>query len=445
MTDVAVERYPAPAPTPYHKSLSAGLERREAGLWKWFASEEVSEDAANALHLELLKTTYRLDRKTHEGLYADADRIAKAMALEGRVTLYQAEGGDRRNAALYFEPNAVHVVFSGDLLKTLDPDELKFLLGHEFAHHKLWTLDGGRVWAAHRLVNWAAAEPGAPAAFSETARLERLYTEIYADRYGLWAVGDLEPAIRALVKIVTGIDEVSGAEYLNQARDALAMSETAARDSGAETGSQGLTHPESYLRAETLACWAQEDGGDHAEADRRARRLIEGETPLNRLDLLGQERLQEIADWLLLEFLGDPWNRRELIQAHARLISPRLGNAILEPRGEEEDLERLRAAITNCHPTIRDAFAYLLLDFATIDPDLDDVPLAAALMFADDFGLRDPLRKAANKELKISMGRLDELERKAPELVRGLSSALRDKAAGQAPQTTADEIAGDAA
>lgn len=438
MTDVAFDRYPAPEPTPYHKSLAAALERREPGLWRWFASDKVSQEAADALHLALLKTTYRLDRKTHSALYETADEIAGAMEIAGEVTLYQAEGGDRRNAALYFEPAAVHVVFSGDLLKALDETERRFVLGHEFAHHKLWTLDEGRVWAAYRLSNWAAQEPGAAPAFPETARLERLYTEVYADRYGLWAVGDLEPAIRALVKIVTGIDEVSGAEYLSQARDALALSEK-------EAGSEGSTHPESYLRAEALAAWAQafpaQEGGDRTEADRRARQLIEGKPPIDRLDLLGQERLQTLADWMLVEFLGEPWNRREAIQDHARALSPRLANAILEQRGEEEDLERLRVSVTALDPSARDALAYLLLDFATVDPDLDDVPLAAALMFADDFGLLEPLRRAANKELKITMGRLDELERKAPELVRGLTSALRDKAAGRGPQAADDGAA----
>ena len=409
MPDLAFDRYVAPKATSYHRSIANFLERREPDLWRWFASDPVAEEAAETLRLELLKRTYRLDRDAHRDLYGVADEIAAAMSLSGPVALYQAEGAGARNAALYFESEAAHVVFEGDALRALDAAELRFTLGHELAHHKLWTEEGGRYWTTYRLLRWAAAQPGAAPPFAESARLERLYTEVYADRFGLWAVGDLEPSLTAHVKLAHQELEASGAAYLAEAEQAL-------QKAGEDAGSDGRTHPESYLRAVLIAAWAH----DPSAAEARMRGLIEGATPVESLDLLGQEHVSDLTYWMLLEFLTEPWVGRPLIAAHAQEISPELGDRLSAPRDGARDIDKLRGAIRAAHPTVRRYFAYLLLDFATVDPQLEDVMLAAALRFAEDFSLSEDLKALATLELKTTKAKLMDLERNA---VRILSKA----------------------
>ncbi|MEM9726247.1 MAG: hypothetical protein AAF909_12425 [Pseudomonadota bacterium] len=412
MAELAFDRYVAPRATAYHRSLANLLERREPDLWKWFASEPVAEEAAETLRLELLKRTYRLDRDAHAPLHAVADEIAAAMDLDAPVALYQSEGAAGRNAALYFEASTAHVVFEGDALRALDPGELRFVLGHELAHHQLWTADQGRFWTAYRLLRWAASQPGAAPAFAQSARLERLYTELFADRFGLWAVGDLEPALTAQVKLSHDAAEVSGAAFLAQAEEALER-ETARKG---RAWSEGGSHPEAYLRAVLMAAWSH----DPAAADGRARGLLEGGAPLESLDLLGQEHVSDLTFWLLFEFLTEPWASQPLIRAHAHEISDALAQRLDAPRHGERDLDKLRGALAASHPEIRRYFAYLLLDFASVDPQLEDVMLAAALRFSEDFGLLEELKAVASQELKTTKAKLADLEKNA---VRILSKA----------------------
>ncbi|MEL6318043.1 MAG: M48 family metalloprotease, partial [Pseudomonadota bacterium] len=435
MSDPAFDRYRSPAVTAYHRTLAHLLERREPDHWRWFDHHAQSEDAGKALRLELLKRTYRLDRDTHGALYAQADRIAEAMALDAPVTLYQADsdmaaavgaarrgdglgarvmgaGALERNAALFFEPDRAHIVFSGDMVEALDAAEMAFVLGHELAHHKLWRIDEHRHRVAERLLAWSCAQPAAAPAYLESERLERLYTEVYADRYGLWAVGDVEAALRALLKAGFGLADVSGAAYLAQAEEALAAAgQTEAAQGAAEeaAGSAAATHPESHLRAALLAAWAH----DPAAADARARALLEGAVTIERLDLLGQERVADLTHWMLYEFLADPWRGRDLIRAHARALSPELADALDAPRAEREDIDRLRGAIQSSHPSVKNYLAYMLLDFVTVDPEIDDVMLAAALVFVSDFGLTADFKAVATRELKTTKTKLADIEKNA--------------------------------
>lgn len=423
MADLAFDRYAAPAPTPYHRSLANLLARREPDLWKWMESDETAAEAADDLRLELRRRAFALDRSQHLTTYKTAEEIAEAMGVTAPITLYQAESALRRNAALYFEPEAAHIVFEGDVLEALDLGELRFLLGHELAHHALWTFEDGRLWTSYRLLRWAGAQPGCADAYLETGRLERLYTELFADRYGLWAVGDLEPALRAQAKVASGADDVSGAAYLAEAEEILAKAErpeerSLFRGDKAKRGAEPF--PEGALRAALLAAWAH----DTSSSETRARSLLEGAAPIDQLDILGQERVDDLTHWLLYEFLVAPWSRRELVRAHARSFSDRLADALETPRIERDDVDPLRAAIAASHPSVRRYLAYTLLDFATVDPQIQDALTAAALVCADSFGLAADFRALAASELKTTKTKLAEIEKSATQIIARAEAAL---------------------
>lgn len=409
MPDAAFTRHDAPKPTPYHRRLAALLERRCEGLWEFFASEKVVEEAASALGLEIRRRAYKLDPSDHGALYAAAREIGDAMQIDAPVTLYQGDAAGRaRNAALYFDPTEAHVILAGDLLRALTPAELRFTLGHELAHHKLWTLDEGRIWTAYRLLGWAAEQPSCAPAFSASARLQRLHTEVFADRYGLWAVGDLEPALRAQVKIATGQDDASGAAFLAQAEAAL---------EGAP-GPDG--HAESHLRAALLAAWAH----DPQTAEIRAQALLEAAPDLEHLDLLAQEALSDLTHAFLIEFLSDPWRGRDRIREHAARISPQLSDTLDRGLRPAEALDAVRAQIKAASPSVQEYLAYLLLDFVTVDPQLDEMILAQALQFAGDLDLDAAFKEVAAKELKITRTKLGEIEKNAPMILARAESLL---------------------
>jgi hypothetical protein len=59
----------------------------------------------------------------------------------------------------------------------------------------------------------------------------------------------------------------------------------------------------------------------------------------------------------------------------------------------------------------------VLIDFVTIDPDLDDAPLAAAIDLARRLDMEDEFAKIAAKELKIKAREMKRLRAEAPEIL----------------------------
>jgi Zn-dependent protease with chaperone function len=93
------------------------------------------------------------------------------------------------------------VVLYSSLLKVMDDDEIKFIIGHELGHVAL-----GHTWL-NSLVGGIA---GIPSSFSAAALMSMAFLswnracEYSADRAGLLACGKPDKAISALIKLVAG-------------------------------------------------------------------------------------------------------------------------------------------------------------------------------------------------------------------------------------------------
>jgi hypothetical protein len=194
------------------------------------------------------------------------------------------------------------------------------------------------------------------------------------------------------VKMSTGLREVDAKAYLAQADEAL--NATAA-------GSQGLTHPEAFIRAFALAQWQR------SEDDGRLRTLVEGPLELETLDLVQQQDLTGATRRVLDAVLAPPFMRTEASLTHARRFFP---EGSFEPAiSSLEGLPRGGASVD-------EYYAYLLLDVAMSDPDIEDSALAHAAHLGRRLGLEAVLPKIARKELRLSAASYAELERKGAEL-----------------------------
>lgn len=382
-------------PLPYHVELRDHLKSREPDLWKWFASAQAQANYTESLRLELLKSTYRLDPEGHPELAQAAETARSRLGLDIPITLYQAQNSPHPNAALYFIPGEGHVVFSGPILTLLDADELLAVLGHELAHHHLWLWNGGELHIVDRLMQAAASDPRGAECHRHTARRLQLYTEIYADRGALAVAGNTHPVVAGLVKTQTGLRQVSAASYLRQAEEIFSKDDVT---------TEGLSHPEAFIRARALALWHEQGPGAHPLLTR----MIEGPTTLDSIDLLGQSRLEADTRRLLAHLLRPRWFQTPSVIGHARLFfadfQPAAASdpAALEPfRGDDQGL--------------RDYVSYVLLDFATADPELDDLPLAAGLELARELGFGAHFEKLAAKELKLKTRELRKLKDEATE------------------------------
>jgi hypothetical protein len=383
-------------PLPYHFEVRDYLTTHESELWRWFASAQAKADYTENLRMELLKSTYRLDRTGHGKLHKAAEEVKEALGLDIPLTLYQAQNSPHPNACLFFIPGEGHIVFSGPVLSLLSPQETKSLIGHELAHYELWTRDGGDFHIADRLISAVAHHPQAAGCHEQTARRYQLYTEIFADRGSFCTTQDLSAAICALVKLHTGLADVNAEGYLKQAEEVFAK--------GSVT-SEGLSHPETFIRARALEFWKDQRG----DAEGKIREMIEGSLALDELDLIGQQRTSAVTRRFLECFLRPKWFQTDAVLGHAKLFFTDFQPATQGSRALEE--------FKFNDAKLREYLCYVLLDFTKADPELDDVPLAAALDFSRQLEFDAQFEKIAAKELNMKVRDVRKLKEQAPELL----------------------------
>jgi hypothetical protein len=384
-------------PLSYHVELRDYLKSHERELWNWFASAQAKADYTENLRMELLKSTYRLDADSHAELYQGLNEAQARLQLDIPVTLYQAQNSPQLNAALFYIPGQGHLVFSGPMFTLLNAEELKSVIGHELAHYRLWERDGGEFHIADRLINAVANDPRASACHEQTARRFQLYTEIFADRGSLCVTNDPHPVVASLVKIQTGLSQVSAASYLKQAAEIFANGNVA---------TEGVSHPEAFIRARALALW-QEKRSDSTEP---INAMIEGAATLEELDLIGQKRLTAATRRLLECLLRPKWFQTPATLGHAKLFFDDFRPAT------NHDLS-LCEALKFSDTKLREYLCYVLLDFAKADPELDEMPLAAALELSRQLELDAQFEKLAAKELKMRVRDVRHIKDQAAELL----------------------------
>ena len=394
-----------PTPLAYHHAIVSHLREREPGLWNWFASTQKRFEEADAVRLDLLKTTYRLEPDAQPKLYELASAVRERLGLTCRVTLYQAQTGVGLNAALAFLPGEAHVILSGPLANVLSESELQSVLAHELAHFLLYQEDDGKYLIAFDLLRALSADASAGPAASESPRLYSLWTEIYADRWAFRLCGDVAATVAALIKIETGLSDVSAASYLRQADEILDK---------ANAATDGVSHPESYIRARALRLWAERGDDAHAEIER----MIEGRLMLHRLDLLGQARAADLTQQFLQFLLKPRWFHTEAVLAHARRFF-----ADFAASPDTKDDAVLRSEIERGDSSLRDYFCYLMLDFVTVDRDLGDVALSAAIVKARQLGIDKRFAELAHKELAIGKKAFAKIDKDAESILAKAEAA----------------------
>jgi Zn-dependent protease with chaperone function len=395
---------------PYHRAVANHLRSGESALWAWFESEQMSASYSEKVKLELLKSTYRLTRADRPDLYAGADIALERLGVDLPAVIYQRQGGtDSPNAALVFLPDEAAIMLMGNVGELLNEAEMLALLGHEIAHHRLYTMEGGQYFTAARLLGWCVDQPGCEAAFAETDRLFQLHTEIFADLGALHVTGDRDAVIASLVKVTTGLKSVSPNAYLEQAEEILEKY---------SQGSEGISHPETFIRAKALDLLAADPPGIG-----QTELLVRGPIETKRLDILGQQALSATSRRLVDRLLTPSFMRNDYTLNLAERYFPGYGEAGVAPFPEDGTPEAkaeaagLKAEVAATAKSCHDYFAYLLLDFATVDPDCGDAHLAWSLDLAGQIGIFPVYEPIARKELKRKKDELTKLKRGATQMI----------------------------
>jgi hypothetical protein len=242
-----------------------------------------------------------------------------------------------------------------------------------------------------------AGDPRAAGSHEQTARRFQLYTEIFADRGSLCVTGDLHPVVAGLVKIQTGLAQVSAPAYLKQAEEIFAKDNVA---------TEGLSHPEAFIRARALSLWQDQRQNSHPHIAR----MIEGAEALDELDLIGQARLTRKTRRLVEHFLQPKWFQTPAVLGHAKMFFDDF-----QPAAKGDDFQIQGFQTTDAK--LPEYYCYLLLDFVTADPELDDMPLVAALDLSRQLDLDGQFEKLAARELKLKVRDVRKLKEQAAEML----------------------------
>ncbi len=395
-------------PLPYHLRIVDYLKKEEPDLWKWFSSNKVREEHCDAVRLDLLKSTYRLEEAMKPHLYALAREVLDKLDLAIPITFYQANNAAGLNAAIAYLPYEAHIILVGSILTALSEPELKAMLGHELAHFALFDGWNGEILIASEILEALNNDSAAQPCHRETARLFRLYSEILADRGAYAATLDPLVTITKLVKLETGLTEVSAESYLRQADEILSK--------GPVKASQ-QTHPETFIRARAIKLFAEKGAGSNEEIQK----LIEGLPALNELDLLGQQQIAATTRKLLNHFLAPHWFQTEPVLAHARTFFPDFtpeASAALE----STTVESIRAS----DPSLHEYYSYLLLDFVAVDRQLEEAPLAAGLLLSEQLGMKEQFAPMALRELSLTKKRFTTIERDAAKILERANTIAKE-------------------
>ena len=392
-------------PLPYHRALVDYLKTQEAELWTWFSSRTFLDEYAANVRLELLKSCYRFDPADHADLYALVAEVQGRLGLAAPATLYQSQNATGMNASLCYVPGQVHLVLQGPIRATLSADEQRALVAHELTHYLLWEREGGELLVADQMLNAMASHSRAEPSHLESARLFGLYLEVHCDRAALAVSPDPLAAIGSLIKVETGLADAQPESYLKQSEEIFGQ---------AEVKTEGITHPESFIRARALKLWA--DQGPAAATE--ITQMIEGPAELGRLSLVGQQAMADLTRRVLHRFLAPAWLRTDALVAHARLFFTEIDPE--KPRPTEAG--PLGPRLDGVAESVRRYFCYVLLDLATVDRSLEQAPLAAALRLAEELGLGEMFLALAGDELGMAKRTLARLKKDSATILARLEA-----------------------
>jgi Zn-dependent protease with chaperone function len=215
--------------------------------------------------LVMVVLSYAANRRHHRALVGQAARVTArdtpglaALVAESAARL-QVESVEvyvaphrSLNAYTFGLSSPKVVVLHAPLLKVMDADELRFILGHELGHVRL-----GHT----RLNSLVGGMAGIPSPFVASAVLAMAFLwwnracEFSADRAGLLACGDPRKAVSALVKLAAGADARTRADLERAFRRIEAEDDHIL----GELGEMLATHPMTITRIEELTDYARSD------------------------------------------------------------------------------------------------------------------------------------------------------------------------------------------
>jgi hypothetical protein len=204
----------------------------------------------------LLATAIRLTREMAPDVHHIMDECRRMLGVEAPFETYVYPEPAFNAAAVAPEQGRLFLMLSSALLEAFEPDELRFVVGHELGHH---LFEHHRIPVAVLLSGIARID----AALALRLFAWQRYAEISADRTGLVTAGGLDPAARALFKLASGLRgdriKVRIDQFLTQVGDLRREAERLATADDHPRSDFFATHPFSPLRLKAAQLFAASD------------------------------------------------------------------------------------------------------------------------------------------------------------------------------------------
>jgi peptidase M48-like protein/tellurite resistance protein TerB len=204
----------------------------------------------------LLATAMRLTREMAPDVHDMMDECRHVLGVDAPLETYVYPESMFNAAAVAPEQGRLFVLLSSALLESFEPDELRFVVGHELGHH---LFEHHRIPVAALLSGVAHID----AALALRLFAWQRYAEISADRTGLVTAGGLDPAARALFKLASGLRgdrvRVRIDQFLAQVGDLRQEAQRLASADDPPRSDFFATHPFSPLRLKAAQLFADSD------------------------------------------------------------------------------------------------------------------------------------------------------------------------------------------
>ena len=201
----------------------------------------------------LLARAIRLTPEMAPDVHVIIDACRRMLWIEAPLETYVYPEPMFNAAAVAPEEGRLFLLLSSSILEAFEPDELRFVVGHELGHH---------LFEHHRIP--VAALLGGMSRVDATLALRlfawQRYAEISADRAGLVSAGSLDPGARTLFKLASGLRgdriRIRIDQFLSQVGDLRREADRLAA-MGEQMESDFLaTHPFSPLRLKAAELFA---------------------------------------------------------------------------------------------------------------------------------------------------------------------------------------------
>lgn len=376
---------------PYHKNVKEYF-KNQVKTWEFFEKIQQNKEEFEKFKLELLQNAYRFP-KDHQ-LYQLLSKVLEKISINQEITFYQAQYLPNSNASVAISPDEAHIVFSGDILKQLNDEELLATIAHEIGHLYLLSIEDKEYEIAERIITTIANDFRAEIEYVNTARKFNLFTELFCDRISYKVTGNIDSVISALVKITTRLEEVSVASYIKQAEEILTK----------DVKSKGISHPEVFIRTRAIDLFSRKED----DFESKIINLIEDLIDIDKLDLFEQSLIYELSLSIVERFIKPNWIQSDTILALARQYHPDIKKYV-----QSKSSEYFLSNIQKFTDSTKDYLSYILIDFIKADKDLEDAPLYYAYIFSQEIGIVQSFEKTYKKEFKLSDKAFQDLIKKS--------------------------------